>query len=157
MARRRTRSRIYWRERGGQRRAYADFRDYCDVGGGREALIPAGQKAATNDPLVAEKLVVDRLKQLQDRRRNRAVLDVDRQVDLAEFASHHLVQKARSGRFTDQWLATVELHLQSAVAFFGADRDLASIRVADVQSYVTYLQAVPNGRGGTLSGGSIRK
>ena len=30
------RSRIYWRTRGGVRRAYGDFRDYADVGVGRK-------------------------------------------------------------------------------------------------------------------------
>jgi hypothetical protein len=43
------RDRIYW--------PYADFRDYRDVGGGREALIPAGQKLATTDRTVAAYLV----------------------------------------------------------------------------------------------------
>ncbi len=32
--------RIYWRDQGGVRRAYADFREYADVGGKREALVP---------------------------------------------------------------------------------------------------------------------
>jgi integrase len=49
------------------------------------------------------------------------------------------------------------MHLRTAVEFFGADRDLASIRVADLQKYVNHLQNLPNSRGGTLSGGSIRK
>jgi integrase len=107
--------------------------------------------------VLAEKLVADRLKELQERRRNRVLLGVEKQIGLAEFASHHLVQKARSGRFTEQWLASVEMHLRTAVDFFGAERDLASIKVADVQDYVGQLQGLPNGRGGTLGGGSIRK
>lgn len=46
--------RIYWRDQGGERRAYADFRDYADVGGGREALTPKREKRATTDPDVAQ-------------------------------------------------------------------------------------------------------
>ena len=109
------------------------------------------------DPLIADKLVADRLKELQERRRNRTLLGVERLVGLEEYASHHLVEKARSGRFTEQWLAAVEVHLRAAVDFLGGERDLASIRVPDVQRYVTHLQGLPNGRGGTLSGGSVRK
>ena len=43
MPKTRQRDRVYWRERGGERRAYGDFRDYRDVGGGREALPPGDQ------------------------------------------------------------------------------------------------------------------
>src|SRR5690349_7157661 len=44
MGRHSKKSRIYWRERGGTRRAYADLRDFADVGGGREALVAEGEK-----------------------------------------------------------------------------------------------------------------
>ena len=33
-------TRVFWRAQGGARRAYGDFRDFADVGGGKEALIP---------------------------------------------------------------------------------------------------------------------
>jgi hypothetical protein len=42
--------RVYFRERGRARRYYGDFRDYADVGGSQEALIPPGTKRATMDP-----------------------------------------------------------------------------------------------------------
>ena len=45
------RYRIYWREQGGSKRAYGDFRD---VGGKREGLIPPGETRATTDPVLAE-------------------------------------------------------------------------------------------------------
>ena len=70
---RRRNGRIYWRERGGEKRAYGDFRDYRDVGGGREALIPPGEPQATFDSVVAEKLIADRLKELQERVRPRCL------------------------------------------------------------------------------------
>ncbi len=118
MPRKREKSRIYWRGR----RAYADFRDFANSGGGREALIPPGESRATTDPIIAEKLVGDRLRELQERKRNRVLLGVERDAGLQEFASHHLVEKVRSGKFTDRWLQVMEGHLQEAVEFFGGDR-----------------------------------
>src|SRR6266849_1481059 len=47
MGRQSKKSRIYWRERGGTKRAYADLRDYADVGGGREALVAEGDRKST--------------------------------------------------------------------------------------------------------------
>jgi hypothetical protein len=55
-------SRIYMRTRGGETRYYADFRDYSDVGGRREALIAPGEKSATTDEDVAAELVCDRVR-----------------------------------------------------------------------------------------------
>ena len=133
MARRGKKSRIYWRERGGETRAYGDFREYRDVGGGREALTPSGESLVTTDSVVAEKLVADRLKDLQERRRNRSLLGVERQANLAAYAEHHLIEKARSGNFSDDWLAQTQYQLEAAVEFFGTDRELAAIRTPDVQ------------------------
>ncbi len=63
MGRQSKKSRIYWRERGGTKRAYADVRDYADVGGGREALVAEGEKLATADETTAQVLLARRLKQ----------------------------------------------------------------------------------------------
>jgi hypothetical protein len=105
MAGRRKRSRIYWRQRGGARRAYADFRDFADVGGGREALVPKGGTVATTDPVLADALVGKRLEEFQERRRNKNILGRERQATLKDYAAHHLLQKARAGCVTDGWLA----------------------------------------------------
>jgi integrase len=156
VARRRKGSRIYYRERGGETRAYADFRDYRDVGGDREALIPPGESLATTDSVIAEKLVADRLKELQEHRRNRSLLGVERQASLAAFAEHHLIEKARSGNFSEDWLAQTQYQLEAAVEFFGADRELAAIRTPDVQRYLAHLRTRPNSRGGTVSAGTVR-
>jgi hypothetical protein len=77
------RSRIYWRNQGSEQRAYADFRDFADVGGKREALVIAGKKTATTDSILAEALVADRLTALQERRRNKTLLGIQRQALLA--------------------------------------------------------------------------
>jgi hypothetical protein len=107
-------------KRGAETRAYGDFRDYADVGGGREALIAPGDSRATTDKIIAEKLVADRLKELQERRRNRVLTGVERDAELQEFAAHHLVERSRSGQVTDGWPTMMERHMREAVACFGA-------------------------------------
>ena len=53
-------SRIYTREQGGAVRFYGDFRDFGDVGGRREALVPRGADLATTDEKLAVALVAER-------------------------------------------------------------------------------------------------
>ena len=137
-------SRIYWRDQGGVRRAYADFRDFADVGGGREALVPEGQRQATADEDVAQSLATDRLKALEAKRRGIHILGVTKRSGLAAYASYHLVKKKQQGKTTDHELAKNEKRLQNAVTFMisrkgAADPDLASIDVEDVQAWVTHL------------------
>jgi integrase len=152
MARNGTRSRLF--RRGS--RYWADLRTFSDVGGKREPLVAPGEKSATTDRTVAEALLGDRIRELEARRRNRALLGTVEQVGLAEYASHHLLQKAKSGRVTDDWLKESEAQLRRAVEFFGEDRDLGSIGVRDVQDFTHWLQAIPSPRGGTLSPGTVR-
>lgn len=54
------------------------------------------------------------------------------------------------------WLEQAERHLRTAVHLLGADRELASIRPSDVRGYVEHLKRLSNGRGGTLSNGTVR-
>lgn len=61
-------SRIYTRTRGPSARYYADFRDFKDVGGGQEALIPRGSSRATTCPREAESLATARLAELERRK-----------------------------------------------------------------------------------------
>ena len=156
MGRQSKKSRIYWRERGGTRRAYADVRDYADVGGGREALVAEGEKLATADETTAQVLLARRLEQLDAARRGRALHGETQQVTLADFAASHLVAKAESQKFTEHWLEVTEKCLDRAIDFFGAERDLASVTVADVRRWANRLLATPNGRKGTMSASSVR-
>src|SRR5579862_6305766 len=105
--------RIYWRTRGGVRRAYADFRSYADVGGKQEALTPLGAPAATSDPDEAEALYLKRLAELKDRRL-RGVAGVPQRAPLGEFAKAHLIAKADTQKFTEQWLEAAEKCLTRA-------------------------------------------
>jgi integrase len=148
-ARGRANPHIYWRDRGGVKRAYADLRDYADVGGRREALVAPREKLATADPAMAQELLARRIKDLDARRRG-WVHGIGDQATLAAFAELHLVAKAKSGKVTDAWLELAELHLARAVEYFGAERDLASITTADVRAWAEQLQTTG------LSGGTIR-
>lgn len=151
MSRGRGMPRMYPRDdRGGACRYYADLRAYADVGGKREALVAAGEKLATTDPAIAQQLLARRIKDLDARRRGRALHGLADQATLADFARTHLIAKAKSEKFTDGWLELSELHLGRAVEHFGADRDLASITTADVREWCEQLQA------GGLSGGTVR-
>lgn len=146
--------RIYTRERGGETRHYADFRD---VGGRREALKPAGETQATTDPEIALQLAKDRLEQLQDSRARRHYLGLTETPELEDYASRYLVQRAREGRLAESTMANLEHYLTVAVEHFGKRTDLNAIRPPDVKRWIKKLRKRPNGNGGTLSGGTIRK
>lgn len=160
-------TRIYWRNQGEVLRAYADLRD---LGGGQVALIATGEKRATTDPVVAEELLRQRLNDLTKKRRNRVLLGIDPEADLASYAARHLQLKAESGEYSDRWLALSKKYLGRAVAFFTqhqhasdaeADpeprpRNLATISPPDVQAYCKWLKEQSNGRGGTQGKQAIR-
>lgn len=152
MPRKRT-SRVYGRKRGGETRFYADLRD---LGGGREALIPPGDTSATTDPDIAQDLATRRVRELEEGRRRNALLGVRGQVGLKAFAAHHLKEKARVGKTVSRWMEQHEAKLRAACEFFGDERPLLSIQVSDVQGWANHLRRSPNGRGGTLSEGSVR-
>lgn len=144
------RPRIYWRDQGGVRRAYADLRSYADVGGKQEALRPPGASAATTDPDEAEALYFKRVAELKDRRL-RGIAGLPLRTQLATFARDHLLARAQAAKVTDDWLEANELMLARATAFFGVERELAAIATTDVRRYVEHLRTASNGRGGTLS------
>lgn len=146
--------RIYWRSRGGARRAYGDFRDYADVGGRQEALVPPGAARATTGRSEAEALYARRLAQLSDRR-IRGIADVPPRTALGVFARDHLLARARAAKVTTEWLEANEHMLERAVQHFGAERELATITTADVRRYVEQLGVAPNGRGALLSETSV--
>ena len=148
---RKRKSRIYWRNG----RAWADLRDFADVGGKREALKPEGESQATTDADEAAKLLADRLEELEEARRQ-GVTTTRRHRTLAEYAQHHLIEMARGIEASDDWIAQTEYQLQRAIEFFGAGRELTSIRPSHARDYINHLRKVPNGRGRKLSDGSIR-
>jgi hypothetical protein len=108
MTPRKRKSRIYWRTRAGTRRAYADFRDYQDVGGKLEPLIPTGERYATTDPDVAAKLTNERREELDAARRRRARFGQAEIATLAEQSAAYLLARKRAGKVTDTWLSVSE-------------------------------------------------
>lgn len=64
--------------------------------------------------------------------------------------------KENPGGVADRWLKATGKRLEKAQEFFGKDRELESIEAKDVRRWIKRLQATPNGRGGTYSGGTIR-
>ena len=139
MTPRKRRGRIYWR--GG--RAWGDFRDYADAGGGREPLVPPDQKLATTDPDSAETIAVARLAELKALRRRREERGGADAPQLAVFARDHLLAKKKAGKVTDGWLAATEGFLRRAVTFFGSDRHLDTIRPSDVRRFTEWLTTLP--------------
>ena len=140
----------------GVKRFYADFRDFAPQGGTYEALKVSGERYATTDEDIAIELAARRLRELEDKRRRKVLLGVERVEGLKAFTAEHLLQKARAGKVTARWLEQTQKQLESAIDFFGADCDVASITTAGVRAYWEHLRVTSNGRGGTLSNGSQR-
>ena len=151
-------TRIYARSRNGTTRFYLDLRS---LGGTQEALVAPGDFSATTDPDIAADLAAKRIKAFRKEKlrgslkreesKRREVIDgLKGRWGLKAYCVHHLTQKARSGKVTEQWVENLQRNLECAANFFGENRDVASIGVADVEEYVAHLQALPNGRGGTL-------
>lgn len=109
-------SRIYWRNG----KAYGDFRTYADVGGKREALKQEGMSVPTTDSDTALAVYLRRIRELETKRKDKGLFGVTvEERGLAEYAGHHLEEKARSGRVTEGHLAISEHYLRRAVKFFG--------------------------------------
>jgi integrase len=149
--------RMYWRAG----RAYGDFRDYAEVGGGQERLVVPGERLATTNPEIAEVLMAQRLSalnRLRARRQGRVVHGLPKGVSLASAVQRHLIAKKKAGRVTDQWVAENERFLARAVAFFGGTRELTDIGVTDVTRWAeALLDTRPTGRrGAVISGGTAR-
>ena len=156
MSPRKRKSRIYWREQGGVRRAYLDVRDYFDVGGGQEALRAPGEQWATTDPDVAQALAAARLNELEAKRRGHALLGKTKETTLGAVAALHLDAKAESRRYTAEWLTATEGYLRRVLATLGSERDPQSVTVEDIRRLVTALRKLPNRRGGTFGDGHVR-
>ena len=70
---------------------------------------------------------------------------------LADAARDYLIAKAEEGVVTTQWLEGDELRLERAIDHLGGDRELSTIRVADMKGFAATLRR----RG--LAGGTIRQ
>lgn len=116
--------------------------------------MPLGTTRATTDPRVAKQLATARLAELTARVAA-SPSDGTGHRRFRQFAAHHLASKAIAGVADTQWLASAELHLETASAYFGALTDLADITVLRCTEYMTHISQLPNGRSGVLSRGSV--
>lgn len=149
MTRRRRRDRLYWREGRGW---YADLRDFADVGGKREAMVPEGQRHATQDRDEAVRILTARVDELKELRRSGAN---DRPEDptLADYAKRHLEVKAGYRR-----ASTVERDsraLENILAYFGNEIRLADVTVSRLTDYITSRRQQPGLGGNTIAAQTI--
>lgn len=128
---------IFWRNG----RAYADFRAYADVGGGRGALAESGSTWGTTEPAIAEALFAAQLAELQAKRAGRVGIEQRRTTTLAELACDHLLMKAQAGRTSHSHLADLEQRLRAALDHFGRERGPRSVEPAPRRSRHTYCSA----------------
>ena len=133
-------------------RWYGDFREYKDVGGGREALAAPGSTWGTLDEEIAKALFVKRLNELQDKKRSHAgVPQEDKTTTLTRLAIHHLTKKDKAGKTSDSHLRNLHQRLTVAVEYFGAGRDPRTIEPAEVDAWVESLA-----EDGTRTPGTVR-
>ena len=157
MTPRKRQSRVFWRVQGGSRRAWGDFRDFADVGGKREPLLPLGERFATTDPDIAIRLALRRLEELEAARKRRTITGRAEVVTLAAYSRDYLIAKKKSGQATDAWLAACQEFLERAVAFFGSDRPLEGIRVSEVRAWSALLLVTNSKHKRPFSPESVRR
>jgi integrase len=161
---------IYWRDQGGESRAYVDLRRW---GGPRMyALKPPGSTRATSDPLIAEHLAMKVITDLEEARRNRERLGLNPQLGVKAYADHHLNAREQSGRYRSRHLEDTALILARAVHFFdevqpeqlqgsgrrmGSPRNLSEISTPDIRAWLDWLSTIPNRRGGFLGPDTLRR
>ena len=138
-------TRIYWRKRLYGVGAYGDFRDYADVGGSQEALVPAGQTRPTADADTATRLVAARLIELETARERLAQpapasTAPGVPVTLRAYAERHLRLKAALGRYGVAWLSQAQRHLEAACDLLGPETNLRDITVTMVSE--TFLMGI---------------
>ena len=124
------------------RRYYADLRGFRESGGRYEALALPGQRYGTTDRDVAIKLLADRIAELERLRRDRYLLGRAKCATSAEYAPHHLREKARTGKVRDVTVAGNQRELDLFMKVVGADRPLESITIKDIQEYDAYLSTL---------------
>ncbi len=52
---------------------------------------------------------------------------------LSDFAREHLIARKKAGRVTDDTIAAAQLHLERAIEYLGADRELGTVTVREVR------------------------
>jgi integrase len=116
-----------------------------------------GERFATLDPDVATKLAKERLDELEQARRRRALFGHAHVATLASQAAEYLVARKKGQQVTETWLAACEGFLRRATEFFGTDRPLDRIRVSDVRTWASSLLTTKGKTGKLLGPESVRR
>jgi integrase len=153
-------NRLKTRRSGPATRYYGDFRDFQDVGGGYEALVPPGATRGTTDPDLAVRLLAARLEELENLREARQKGRVA-SPKLLEVAVAEYLQDRASEDMTKSEILTltnIEGRLRKAIDFFGARTLLSDITTARAKEWMAELVRMTSERTGKpLSDGTIRK
>ncbi len=149
MTGRRRRTRKYL-QRG---RYYGDFRDYADVGGKREALIPEGERYATTDSDTADQILGARLDELKALRKGLTSQPASN-PRLKDYAKRHLDIKSQYRRAST--CERDELSLRNIVGYFGENVRLREITVARLTDYLQWRKQQPGKRKQTVSAQTLR-
>lgn len=144
-------------------RWWADFRD---VGGRQEPMVPTGERMATTDRDLAERLAAARLEELERLRevvQKRGVREV---LTVEEAAARYLHEKAEAGNTRASTLENIEYRLRIFCEAMpadprfekgdprrraGGDRYLHEIDAGDVKALMSALRKRKSRKGGTLS------
>jgi integrase len=137
-------------------RWWGDFREFAQVGGAREPLIPPGQSRATPERNLAAQLFAARLRELEAARDN-----VSRgrapEMRLGDFSREHLAAKREAGQVTPEWLEAQAVFLERAVSFFGEACRLERLDVEQLERWIAVLRLQhAKGKARPLSEGSVR-
>jgi integrase len=129
-------------------RYYADFRDYADVGGGKEALIPSGERFATDDEQQAKQLLEARLEELEGLRLNGPFDPAVDLTRLGDFVDYYMVYRAGKPDASVRRLKQLAQQLEYAVGYFGADVKLRDIDTIRLEEYLDHLAGKVKGNRG---------
>lgn len=129
------RDRLYYREGRGW---YMDLRD---LGEGRKACVPEGERSATFDRDEAVAILSARVEKLK------AGVRATEDPTLKAYAEHHLEVKAGFRR--QSTVSRDERALRNVVAYFGEDIRLSEIGVEGLTAYLAYRRQQPGARKGT--------
>lgn len=147
MARRRQRDRLYYRDGRGW---YADLRDFADVGGKQQAMIPPGKSHPTQDRDEASALVSRRLAEFKDRRERGAGAD---NPTLRDYARRHLDLKRASRGRAESTITRDAYALERFLQYFSDGvtlRDITVERLGDWQAWRS-TQPGRHGKGRTAN------
>jgi len=140
-------SHVFWRNG----RAYGDFRDYEDVGGGREALAIPGSTWGTKDEVTAKTLFDNRLNELLAKRRTHVgAQEEEHSITLAELVKDHLIKKSKSGRTSHSHMFDLEHRLRTALEYFGEHRNPRTIKPDHVRAWGEALAKDGSRKPGTV-------